>query len=316
MRGYKISPHIPYKRHNENGQEVYNSHKINEERKKKINNFLESCDKNNREKQKEWERKYNDFLENYNKTVASCPMQCPARMQCTRDNKKFFLTREEWEEMLRIDSERPVLMQCTRDNKNFLLTREEWEELQRIDSNTDQSDALIDLFCTNDLSSRVRVHASYLVWRYNTNAWIQRSPFLQPSAREEFSMPADRNVIHLLGMVKKYSFGDINEQNLPFVLLKNKYDCDSDGETLNSKHRTMFGAYGISYVNFCHESSVGSKYAEKFVLKKQFLLETTFNFEEPAWVDLQLLDAYIVNPFSFFVGVGGFNIHSRLVLQY
>jgi hypothetical protein len=268
MRGYKISPHIPYKRHNENGQEVYNSHKINEERKKKIS----------------------DFLENHNKTVASCPMQCPARC--------------------------PVLMQCTRDNKKFLLTREEWEELQRIDSDTDQSGALIDLLCTNDLSSRVRVHASYLVWRYNTNAWVQRSPFLQPSAREKFSMPADRNIIHRLSYVIYITSGVINEQNLPFVLLKNKYDCDSNNDTLSDKQQTMFGAYGISVVNFCHESSVGSKHAEKLILKKQLLLETTFQFEEPAWVDLRLSGAYIVNPFSFFIGVGGFNGHGRLVLQY
>jgi hypothetical protein len=432
-------PHrFSYKRHNENGQEMYNGHekakiidKTIEERREKVIDFLKShdrnvrrkfhelterYDKNNRkkcetfmrriehERNTEREKKADDFLESCDKNNRANGSHTDSMHEISRVGRKFYLTDEQYEEycelcrrdqldydgfkkspqfeeflsknqldlcpfhinmndikflmtrkecdevrklhLIAIDQQKGIydkneypFLLCGRGN--YILSLEDLEEVKKLlrdmcmsntiyTSDTDQSDALIDLLCTNDLSSGTRVHASYLAWRYNTNAWVQRNPFLQPSEKEKFSRPPDtgganRKLYRELDFSLYMGSHALQKPNVfAFSLLKHisKFDakCNAIVDPFYSRQRTMLGAYGISAVSFCSPEYYYHWRAEFHFdydksEKRRFLVETTAHFEEPAWVDLGLSSACIVNPFSFFVGVGH-HCRTKLILQY
>ncbi|MDR1367001.1 MAG: hypothetical protein LBJ13_03810 [Puniceicoccales bacterium] len=192
-------------------------------------------------------------------------------------------------------------LRCTKDGKAFFLTHEEYEEYKKFNESA-QPKPLIDLFCTNDLSSRIRVETSYLVWANNMNEWIQRSPFLQSGTKEKFLIPIYKTILPRLSHGKLTVCEALQDYTLPVF---GGMCC------VQSKQHVMFVAYGISVVVFNEPLN-----RETYWPKKRFLIETTWNFSESAWVDLELICMHVATPFAPCIGNVGFNNHARLIFQY
>jgi hypothetical protein len=167
----------------------------------------------------------------------------------------------------------------------------------------------VDLIPTNDLSSRVRVQTSYLVFVININHSIKNSPFLQESAKT--TLPVEKNTMldlnHFTQSIGYKSIGNIvlaSEDLTPLKVLiltncKKKIDI-------------IFAATGMAFVSFNAENE-GYQSIE---FPKRFLNRTTTNFAEKGFVDLRLGCFHIFDPFSTVIGKGGFNDHARLIEQY
>jgi hypothetical protein len=185
--------------------------------------------------------------------------------------------------------------------KTFYVTEKEYDEFKKIRLPMSP----VDLFCTNDLSSGTRAQAAYLVWASSVNDWIQRSPIVQPSARKKFLIPIDRKVIVRLAHTNWLS---IIPSVTPIEAIHSNKSCCVTQKAKNF----IFAALGISVIGF---ERGGVVYTSR--LEKQVLNETTAQSSESSpWVNLSLRCIHIINPFSFGVGMGGFNGHARLILQY
>ncbi|MDR2807210.1 MAG: hypothetical protein LBB11_03580 [Puniceicoccales bacterium] len=162
------------------------------------------------------------------------------------------------------------------------------------------------LTSTNDLSSRIRAHAAYLVFVTNINHWIEIHRF--PSS---FKVKVDQEIAntisHLLKIIKPINYQPYQPTTIRWTPLKllcyrNCYE----------KVDLICGAAGMSLTLFMYDSE------DKESIKKSFFNEITTmeSNNNDAFKNLGLTCIHIVNPFASIVGQAGFNNHGRLILQY
>ena len=193
----------------------------------------------------------------------------------------------------------------------ILRKKLEDDHIALLKQNQADDNILIDMFPSNDLSSRVRMQISNLIYTTNINRVIKTNPYLlSTSVKDSQIVKNIKSAInHVVpGLVKRSKNIQlqlfIGTRNLTPLHLPAFNKCE-DGLDL------MFASSAVSHAVMCDLYSIASA---KWPIKS-FFNETILNFKEEAFHNLALNCFHITTPFAAIVGQAGLNEHARLILH-
>ncbi|MDR2807209.1 MAG: hypothetical protein LBB11_03575, partial [Puniceicoccales bacterium] len=194
-------------------------------------------------------------------------------------------------------------------NEDGAKLRELIEKKNKYDQEMHPSFFFINFTPTNDLSSRIRAHISYLVFAANINHWMKNNGLFPLNLEICIDQNVEKRIEHFYNPSIDKTEID-HYWSTPLKLLVNKFYKNNvfSERVRKEKIDHIFRALGISLAYFSNDLKRSQK-----VFFNEITME---NKDDGAFQDLSLLCIYIANPFSGIIGQAGFNGHGRLILQY
>ncbi|MDR2807211.1 MAG: hypothetical protein LBB11_03585 [Puniceicoccales bacterium] len=286
----KILLFIPYNHFDEHGQYIHSREYYNEELRKNKQMLANLSDQIN---------KCKGDIDEFLKDAQNATTQTKKLLKIITTNKnKFFIPAKQKNEFDRL----------TRQFDNLVYQINQLKETHEAELK-DIMPMIINLFPTNDLSSKVRTQVAYLVEVIHLNQWMADSPFLLKSSKKKIAIKRDIEDKLMYQFTYSWRVNDrpiftASENLTPLKLLF----AGKDGD----KMRFILGALGLSLAYFASEDKTQTLQWPT----KKFFNEISGKLNEEAFIDLKLQCFYITNPFAAIVGQAGLNNHARLILHY
>jgi hypothetical protein len=178
---------------------------------------------------------------------------------------------------------------------------------------------------TNDLSSRMRIYLSCLVFQENLNKTLGQTRLIKSEAKDKLSYSLYEMYDKLHG--RNINLNDGKRVTNPPVLYLLGTDISSGKQkelwkSTGVDYRDVVAPLGISIAQFFIYDLHTNKWSYKKFFNEIPLLWDPKDTSKFLWPfeekekEIPLLNAYITNPFDSIVGMAGFNEHARLILQY
>ena len=163
----------------------------------------------------------------------------------------------------------------------------------------------VNLTPTNDLHSKTRALASYIVWCANKNRQISENKQIDDWTKRHLRIDIDKNIADY-GICQCYRTATVpyeGRQITPLHLL-----CSTNIKSFN--YNFVFESFGVNYVCFSEEKDNQLKFPSK-----KFFNDMTIIDEEGASVEAPLSLANIIDPFGAIICHVGANRHARLAVR-